>query len=395
MQKENKVCNITPANRVGSVQEYYFSRKLKEVAERNAAGKNGVNVGVGSPDLPPSERPIETLCEHARQPNEHGYQPYVGIPELRKGFADWYKKWYDVDLDPKTEIQPLIGSKEGILHISLAFLNPGEGVLVPNPGYPTYSSVSKLVEANLISYELKEELGWQPDFDELEKMDLSNVKLMWTNYPNMPTGANASMELYEKLVAFGKKHGIIICNDNPYSFILNEYPSSILSVPGAKDICIEMNSMSKAHNMPGWRMAMLASNAQFVQWVLRVKSNIDSGQFKPMQYAAVEALSAPKEWYDNMNQVYRSRRNLAGQIMRTLGCEYDEKQVGMFLWGKIPAGAKGSEAIADRVLYEANVFLTPGFIFGSQGERYIRISLCCKNETLEEALKRVKKIYDL
>ena len=395
MQKENKVCNITPANRVGSVQEYYFSRKLKEVAEMNAAGKNVINLGVGSPDLPPSERTIETLCEHARQPNEHGYQPYVGIPELRKGFADWYKKWYDVDLDPKTEIQPLIGSKEGNLHISLAFLNPGEGVLVPNPGYPTYSSVSKLVEANLISYELKEELGWQPDFDELEKMDLSNVKLMWTNYPNMPTGANASMELYEKLVAFGKKHGIIICNDNPYSFILNEYPSSILSVPGAKDICIEMNSMSKAHNMPGWRMAMLASNAQFVQWVLRVKSNIDSGQFKPMQYAAVEALSAPKEWYDNMNQVYRSRRNLAGQIMRTLGCEYDEKQVGMFLWGKIPAGAKGSEAIADRVLYEANVFLTPGFIFGSQGERYIRISLCCKNETLEEALKRVKKIYDL
>ena len=395
MQKENKVCNITPANRVGSVQEYYFSRKLKEVAEMNAAGKNVINLGVGSPDLPPSERTIETLCEHARQPNEHGYQPYVGIPELRKGFADWYKKWYDVDLDPKTEIQPLIGSKEGILHISLAFLNPGEGVLVPNPGYPTYSSVSKLVEANLISYELKEELGWQPDFDELEKMDLSNVKLMWTNYPNMPTGANASMELYEKLVAFGKKHGIIICNDNPYSFILNEYPSSILSVPGAKAICIEMNSMSKAHNMPGWRMAMLASNAQFVQWVLRVKSNIDSGQFKPMQYAAVEALSAPKEWYDNMNQVYRSRRNLAGQIMRTLGCEYDEKQVGMFLWGKIPAGAKGSEAIADRVLYEANVFLTPGFIFGSQGERYIRISLCCKNETLEEALKRVKKIYDL
>ena len=394
MQKENKVCKtITPANRVGSGQEYYFSRKLKEVAEMNAAGKNVINLGVGSPDLPPSERTIETLCEHARQPNEHGYQPYVGIPELRKGFAGWYKKWYDVDLDPKTEIQPLIGSKEGILHISLAFLNPGDGVLVPNPGYPTYSSVSKLVEANLISYELKEELGWQPDFEELEKMDLSNVKLMWTNYPNMPTGANASMELYEKLVAFGKKHGIIICNDNPYSFILNEHPLSILSVPGAKDICIEMNSMSKAHNMPGWRMAMLASNAQFVQWVLKVKSNIDSGQFKPMQHAAVEALSAPKEWYDNMNRVYRSRRDLAGQIMHTLGCEYDEKQVGMFLWGKIPAEAKGSEAIADRVLYDANVFLTPGFIFGSQGERYIRISLCCKKETLEEALKRIKKIY--
>ena len=392
MQKEDKVCNITPANRVGSVQEYYFSKKLKEVAEMNAAGKNVINLGVGSPDLPPSEQTIETLCEHARRANEHGYKPYVGIPELRKGFADWYKTWYDVDLDPKTEIQPLIGSKEGILHISLAFLNPGDGVLVPNPGYPTYSSVSKLVEARLIPYELKEELGWQPDFEELEKMDLSNVKLMWTNYPNMPTGANASVELYEKLVAFGRKHGIIICNDNPYSFILNEHPLSILSIPGAKEICIEMNSMSKAHNMPGWRMAMLASNAQFVQWILKVKSNIDSGQFKPMQYAAVEALSAKKEWYDNMNRVYRSRRNLAGQIMRTLGCEYDENQVGMFLWGRIPDSAESGEAIANKVLYEANVFLTPGFIFGSRGERYIRISLCCKNETLEEALRRIENL---
>lgn len=392
MQKENKACNITPANRVGSVQEYYFSKKLKEVAEMNAAGKNVINLGVGSPDLPPSEQTIETLCEHARKANEHGYQPYVGIPELRKGFADWYKTWYNVDLDPKTEIQPLIGSKEGILHISLAFLNPGDGVLVPNPGYPTYSSVSKLVEARLIPYELKEELGWQPDFEELEKMDLSNVKLMWTNYPNMPTGANASVELYEKLVAFGRKHGIIICNDNPYSFILNEHPLSILSIPGAKEICIEINSMSKAHNMPGWRMAMLASNAQFVQWILKVKSNIDSGQFKPMQYAAVEALSAKKEWYDNMNRVYRSRRDLAGQIMRTLGCEYDENQVGMFLWGRIPDSAESGEAIANKVLYEANVFLTPGFIFGSRGERYIRISLCCKNETLEEALKRIENL---
>ena len=392
MQKENKACNITPANRVGSVQEYYFSKKLKEVAEMNAAGKNVINLGVGSPDLPPSEQTIETLCEHARKANEHGYQPYVGIPELRKGFADWYKTWYDVDLDPKTEIQPLIGSKEGILHISLAFLNPGDGVLVPNPGYPTYSSVSKLVEARLIPYELKEELGWQPDFEELEKMDLSNVKLMWTNYPNMPTGANASVELYEKLVAFGRKHGIIICNDNPYSFILNEHPLSILSIPGAKEICIEMNSMSKAHNMPGWRMAMLASNAQFVQWILKVKSNIDSGQFKPMQYAAVKALSAKKEWYDNMNRVYRSRRDLAGQIMRTLGCEYDENQVGMFLWGRIPDSAESGEAIANKVLYEANVFLTPGFIFGSRGERYIRISLCCKNETLEEALRRIENL---
>ena len=392
MKMENQTCRIKPADRLASVSEYYFSKKLKEVAQMNAEGMDVISLGIGSPDMPPSEKTIRTLCEAACNPDGHGYMPYVGIPELRRGFADWYQKWYGVALNPNTEIQPLIGSKEGILHISLAFLNPGDGVLVPNPGYPTYSSVSKLVEARLIPYELKEELGWQPDFEELEKMDLSNVKLMWTNYPNMPTGANASVELYEKLVAFGRKHGIIICNDNPYSFILNEHPLSILSIPGAKEICIEMNSMSKAHNMPGWRMAMLASNAQFVQWILKVKSNIDSGQFKPMQYAAVEALSAKKEWYDNMNRVYRSRRNLAGQIMRTLGCEYDENQVGMFLWGRIPDSAESGEAIANKVLYEANVFLTPGFIFGSRGERYIRISLCCKNETLEEALKRIENL---
>lgn len=392
MKKEDKVCKIVPAERVNSVQEYYFSKKLKEVAEMNAAGKKVINLGIGSPDLPPSEQTIETLCQHARNANEHGYQPYVGIPELRQAFADWYKTWYQVELDPKSEIQPLIGSKEGILHISLAFLNPGDGVLVPNPGYPTYSSVSKLVQANLIPYELKEELGWQPDFDELEKMDLSNVKLMWTNYPNMPTGANASMELYQKLVDFGRKHGIIICNDNPYSFILNEHPLSILSIPGAKDICIELNSMSKAHNMPGWRMAMLASNKQFVQWILKVKSNIDSGQFKPMQHAAVEALAAPKAWYDKMNETYRSRRALAGEIMYTLGCTYDENQVGMFLWGRIPDIYSGSEELADKVLYEANVFLTPGFIFGSQGNRFIRISLCCNNQMLQEALTRIQKV---
>ena len=391
MKREDKDYKIVPADRVNSVQEYYFSKKLKEVAEMNAAGKNVINLGIGSPDLPPSDETIEALCSHARNANEHGYQPYIGIPELREAFAGWYKKWYGVELNPKNEIQPLIGSKEGILHISLAFLNPGDGVLVPNPGYPTYSSVSKLVQANLIPYELKEELGWQPDFEELEKMDLSNVKLMWTNYPNMPTGANASVALYRKLVDFGRKHHIIICNDNPYSFILNEHPLSILNVEGAKDICIEMNSMSKAHNMPGWRMAMLASNAQFVQWILKVKSNIDSGQFKPMQYAAVEALAAPKAWYDRMNEVYRSRRALAGEIMRTLGCTYDEKQVGMFLWGRIPESYSDSEELADKVLYGANVFLTPGFIFGSQGERFIRISLCCNQDMLAEALRRIKE----
>ena len=392
MQKENKVCKITPADRVGSIQEYYFSKKLKEVAEMNAQGKNVISLGIGSPDLPPSEETIETLCTHAHQANEHGYQPHVGIPELRQGFADWYRTWYGVELDPKSEIQPLIGSKEGILHISLAFLNPGDGVLIPNPGYPTYSSVSKLVGAKLIYYDLLEDKGWQPDFDALERMDLSGVKMMWTNYPNMPTGGNATPALYERIVDFGRRHGILICNDNPYSFILNEHPLSILAVPGAKEICIELNSMSKAHNMPGWRMAMLASNAQFVQWVLKVNSNIESGQFKPMQYAAAKALQADKSWYDGMNKVYRSRRDLAGQIMQALGCTYDEQQVGMFLWGRIPDSAESAEAIANKVLYEARVFLTPGFIFGSRGERYIRISLCCKNEALQEALNRVKSL---
>ena len=392
MQKENKVCKITPADRVGSIQEYYFSKKLKEVAEMNAQGKNVISLGIGSPDLPPSEETIETLCTHAHQANEHGYQPHVGIPELRQGFADWYQTWYGVELDPKSEIQPLIGSKEGILHISLAFLNPGDGVLIPNPGYPTYSSVSKLVGAKLIYYDLLEDKGWQPDFDALEQMDLSGVKMMWTNYPNMPTGGNATPALYERIVDFGRRHGILICNDNPYSFILNEHPLSILAVPGAKEICIELNSMSKAHNMPGWRMAMLASNAQFVQWVLKVNSNIESGQFKPMQYAAAKALQADKSWYDGMNKVYRSRRDLAGQIMQALGCTYDEQQVGMFLWGRIPDSAESAEAIANKVLYEARVFLTPGFIFGSRGERYIRISLCCKNEALQEALNRVKSL---
>lgn len=392
MQKENKVCNITPANRVHSVSEYYFSKKLKEVAQMNAEGKNVINLGVGSPDLPPSQQAINVLCDEAHKPDTHGYQPYVGIPELRKGFASWYKTWFNVTLDPQTEIQPLIGSKEGILHISLAFLNPGDGVLVPNPGYPTYTSVSNLVDATIVPYELKEENGWYPDFDALEKMDLSRVKLMWINYPNMPTGADATVELYQKIVDFGKRHNIIICNDNPYSFVLNESPLSILSIPGAKDICIEMNSMSKAHNMPGWRMAMLASNAQFVNWILKVKSNIDSGQFKPMQLAAVEALKAPKEWYDTMNRTYRKRRDLAGKIMQALNCSYDEKQVGLFLWGKIPANSLGSEAMADKVLYEANVFITPGFIFGSGGNRHIRISLCCKEEMLQEALNRINKL---
>jgi len=381
---------IEPARRTQAVNEYYFSKKLKEIDGMNERGLDVINLGVGSPDLPPAEDAIEVLCRSAHQADTHGYQPYIGIPELRRAFADWYKKWYRVDLNPNTEIQPLIGSKEGILHISLAFLNTGDGVLVPNPGYPTYSSVSNLVEAQIIPYDLKEENQWQPDFNALEKIDLSNVKLMWVNYPHMPTGAPATKELYQQLVDFGRKHNIIICNDNPYSFILNDHPMSILEIEGAKEICIEMNSLSKSQNMPGWRMAMLASNPQFVQWILKVKSNIDSGQYKPMMLAAARALQAPKEWYDRMNRIYRQRRKIAETMMETLHCWFDSKQSGMFLWGKIPPEYENSEVLADEILYKARVFITPGSIFGSNGNNYIRISLCCKDEQLQEALIRIK-----
>lgn len=383
--------NIQPANRLNSVSEYYFSAKLREVGEMNAAGKNVINLGIGNPDLPPSEQTIAALAAEAQKPNTHGYQSYVGIPELRNGFAQWYKKWYDVELNPATEIQPLIGSKEGILHITLAFVNPGDSVLVPNPGYPTYTSASRICEANIVSYDLDENNNWEPDFDALEQMDLSSVKLMWVNYPNMPTGANASIELYEKLVAFGKKHSIVICNDNPYSFILNDEKLSILSVEGAKDICIEMNSMSKSHNMAGWRMAMLATNAEFVQWILKVKSNVDSGMFRPMMVAAVAALQNSEEWHAEMNKVYTRRRVLACKIMDALDCVYDIKQVGMFLWAKIPDRYKDSGKLADEILYGKNVFITPGFIFGDKGNRYVRISLCCPEPMLEEALNRIKQ----
>lgn len=386
-----KSYSIKPADRLESVSEYYFSRKLKEVAQMNAEGKNVISLGIGSPDMPPSEATIKALCENAMLPDVHGYQPTTGTPELRKAFAEWYKKWYDVELSPDTEIQPLIGSKEGILHVTLAFVNVGDAVLVPNPGYPTYTSLSKLLGAEIINYNLKEENGWMPDFEELEKMDLSRVKLMWTNYPNMPTGANASMELYEKLVDFARKHNIVIVNDNPYSFILNEKPISLLSVPDAKECCIEFNSMSKSHNMPGWRVAMLASNAQFVQWILKVKSNIDSGTFRSIQLAAVQALQNNAEWHEEMNiKLYRRRRHLAEEIMKALGCTFDEKQVGMFLWGKIPALYNNVEELTEKVLHEARVFITPGFIFGSNGARYIRISLCCKEDKLSEALDRIK-----
>ena len=383
---------VKPANRLNSVSEYYFSQKLREIAEMNAQGKNVLNLGIGNPDLPPSVETIEMLCKEAQKPDVHGYQSYVGIPELRQGFAEWYRKWYKVELNPATEIQPLIGSKEGILHITLAFVNPGDGVLVPNPGYPTYQSVSRLAEADVISYDLDEKNNWQPDFEALEKTDLSHVKLMWVNYPNMPTGANATTELFEKLVHFGKKHNILIVNDNPYSFILNERKLSILAIDGAKDISMEMNSMSKSHNMAGWRMAMLAGNEQFVKWVLAVKSNVDSGMFRPMMIAAAQSLRNSEEWHNEMNYVYDRRRELAYKIMDLLECKYDKNQVGMFIWAKIPDTWKNAGELADKILYETNVFITPGFIFGSNGNRYIRISLCSPESMLQEVLERLKPL---
>lgn len=387
----NTAKQIKPADRLNSVSEYYFSSKLKEVANMNAQGMNVISLGIGSPDLPPSAQTIETLSQWAANPQAHGYQSYVGIPELRKAYAEWYKKWFNIELNETSEVLPLIGSKEGILHISMAFLNPGDEVLVPNPGYPTYSSVSNLVQAKIINYDLDEHNGWQPNFDELEQLDLSKVKLMWVNYPNMPTGAPATIELFEKLVVFAKKHGIVIVNDNPYSFILNENHLSILQVQGAKDVCIELNSMSKSHNMPGWRMGLLASNAEFVEWIIKVKSNVDSGQFKPMQMAAIAALNNTNEWHNKMNiELYRQRRVVAEEIMRELKCEFDEKQVGLFLWGKIPETYKDSSQLADKALYESKVFITPGFIFGNKGKRYIRISLCANEVTLKEALARIK-----
>ena len=384
--------NIKPAERLSLVSEYYFSRKLREVAQMNAEGKDVISLAIGSPDLPPSKQTIETLCEVARRDDAHGYQPTMGTPELRKAMAGFYRRWYGVELDATKEILPLIGSKEGILHVTLAFVNPGEGVLVPNPGYPTYTSLSKILGARIVNFNLCEGKGWQPDFDELEAMDLSDVKLMWTNYPNMPTGAPAQMKTYERLVRFATDHHIVVVNDNPYSLILNEHPLSLLQVDGAKECCIEFNSMSKSHNMPGWRVGLCASNAEFISWVLKVKSNVDSGTFRGIQLAAAKAYDNEDDWHREANiGVYRRRRMLAEQIMDTLKCDYDKNQVGMFLWGRIPDKWENAEELTERVLQQARVFITPGFIFGSNGERYIRISLCAKEENIEKALTRIQK----
>ncbi|MCF0160605.1 MAG: aminotransferase class I/II-fold pyridoxal phosphate-dependent enzyme [Bacteroidaceae bacterium] len=392
MEMGNKAFNIQPAGRLENVQEYYFSRKLKEVAQMNAEGQDVISLGIGSPDMPPSQAAIDKLCEETKKAGVHGYQPYVGIPEMREGMAYFYKRWYNVELDPKTEIQPLIGSKEGILHVTLAFVNPGDKVLVPNPGYPTYTSLSKLLGAEVVNYDLLEKNQWQPDFDALEQTDLSGVKLMWTNYPNMPTGASATLELYQQLVDFARRHQMVVVNDNPYSLILNEHPISILQVPGAKDCCIEFNSMSKSQNMAGWRVGWISTNAQFIQWILKVKSNVDSGQFRPLQLAAAEAFHNSDEWHRTYNiDLYANRRRIAEDIMSELGCSFDPAQVGMFLWGRIPDSCSDVEELTERVLHEAKVFITPGFIFGSNGNRHIRISLCAKEKQLQEALRRIKQ----
>ena len=385
---------VHPATRLSNVQEYYFSRKLKEVARLNAEGRDIISLAIGSPDMPPSRRTVERLCEVASQPEAHGYQPTMGTPELRQAMADFYARWYGVDVDAQTEVLPLIGSKEGILHVTLAFVNPGEEVLVPNPGYPTYTSLSKILGAKVVSYDLREDNAWQPDFDELESMDLSNVKLMWTNYPNMPTGGNAQRETYERLVDFALRHNIVVVNDNPYSFILNEHPMSIMQVEGARECCIEFNSMSKSHNMPGWRVGMCIANPTFTSWILKIKSNVDSGTFRGIQLAAAAALTEnTPEWHREANiTTYRRRRDKAERMMTTLGCTYDPQQVGMFLWGRIPDAYDGCEQLTERVLNEARVFITPGFIFGSNGNRYVRISLCAKDEKMDEALERMRRI---
>ena len=383
---------ISPAQRLNSVSEYYFSKKLKEIAQMNAEGKNVLNLGIGNPDNPPSPATISALVEASKNPKSHGYQSYVGTPALRAAFVDWYKTYFGVQLNPLNEILPLMGSKEGVMHISLAFINKGDGVLVPNPGYPTYASVSNIVEANIITYDLKDENGWLPDFDAIEKNDLSKVKIMWVNYPNMPTGTRATMALFEKLVAFGKKHKILIVNDNPYSFIQNDEQLSILAVADAKDVALELNSLSKSQNMPGWRMGMIAGAADYIQTILTVKSNMDSGMFLPMMLAATEAIKNPKSWYDEINEHYTRRRVEAIKIMKHIGCELNEDQVGMFIWAKIPEKYKSVEELSDFILYNANVFVTPGFIFGSNGSRYLRISLCTSETLLQEALERIKKI---
>ncbi|PCH67867.1 MAG: aminotransferase [Bacteroidales bacterium] len=382
---------IQPANRTQGVKEYYFSIKLKEIAKLNEGEVKVLNLGIGDPDLSPSEDTWGMLKEACAHPKSHGYQSYQGIPALREGFSKWYKTFFNVDLNPANEILPLLGSKEGIMITSLAYLNEGDEVLIPNPSYPTYTSVSNLLGGKIVSYPLVEENNYHPDFDALEKRDLSKVKIMWINYPHMPTGARASRELLEKVVAFGRKHKILIVNDNPYSFILNDTPMSIMSIDGAKDCCIELNSLSKSHNMPGWRVGMICGKAELLEPVLKVKTNMDSGMFYPVQQAAVKALAQDQSWYDSINKVYKTRRDLVFKLMNLIECNPREDQAGMFVWAAIPKKYKDGYELSDKILNESKVFITPGGIFGDQGDKYIRISLCSSEAVIEEAIERIKE----
>jgi aspartate/methionine/tyrosine aminotransferase len=383
--------NWTLSNRLEGIGEYYFATKLREIAELNKAGKQIINLGIGSPDLPPHPDVIKTLQEEAAKDNVHAYQSYNGSPVLREAIAEWYKKYYEVDnIDPAKEILPLLGSKEGIMHICMTYLNQGDQVLIPNPGYPTYTSAVKLAGGTPLYYELTAENNWAPDFESLEKSDLSKVKLMWVNYPQMPTGQQPNKSLFEKLVAFGKQHHILICHDNPYAFILNDHPESLLAVEGAKEVVIELNSLSKSQNMAGWRVGMLIAGEDRVNEILRFKSNMDSGMFLPVQLAAAKALSLDQSWYDSVNKIYTERREKVFELLDLLDCTFSKTQVGMFVWAKIPAIYKDGYALSDKVLYDANVFITPGGIFGTAGNNYIRVSLCGSMEKFNEAIKRVK-----
>lgn len=380
---------VDPAGRTESVKEYYFSQKLRQIDQMRKAGADIINLGIGSPDQPPSENTIARLGEEALKTTSHGYQSYNGIPALRKAFADWYRNYFRIELDPESEILPLIGSKEGIMHISMAFLNPGDEVLVPDPGYPTYSSITSLTGGKIRYYDLTEANGWEPDLKKLEDTPLDKVKIMWINYPHMPTGTKGSLRLFEKLVSLALKNGFLLCNDNPYSFILNKEHLSILSVDGAKEIALELNSLSKSHNMAGWRIGMVAGHRDYISTILKVKSNMDSGMFRPLQAAAVEALGNPPSWYETVNSVYAKRRIIVEDIMNILNCSFDKNQSGLFLWGRIPDTVSDCGKFVDEILEKTHVFITPGFIFGKNGNRYIRISLCADEKTLNTAKKRI------
>lgn len=378
------------AKRLNGIGEYYFSQKLREIDELNKSGKDIINLGIGSPDLPPHPEVIKALQDESAKSTVHAYQSYKGSLVLRKAVSDWYKKWYAVELNPDNEILPLIGSKEGIMHICMTYLNKGDEVLVPNPGYPTYRSAVKLAGGKCAEYKLKEKNNYEPDFEKLAKKGLKKVKLMFVNYPQMPTGQLPAKQLFEKLVAFGKKHSILIVHDNPYSFILNENPMSLLSIDGAKDCVIELNSLSKSHNMAGWRVGMLCGAKERIEEVLRFKSNMDSGMFLPVQLAAAKALSLGKEWHDGVNAVYKKRREKVFELLQWLGCDFSTEQAGMFVWARIPSKYKDGYVLSDETLHKSNVFITPGGIFGTAGDKYIRVSLCSKEEKIEEAIQRIK-----